>query len=80
VESAALVAEKIVQLTRQPMAIDGHQLEIGASVGVAFDADSAGGWSELVAAADAMAYRAKADGRGRYSLSQGYGCGRLRTR
>jgi diguanylate cyclase (GGDEF)-like protein/PAS domain S-box-containing protein len=67
-ESAALVAEKIVQLTRQPMAIDGHQLEIGASVGVAFDADAAGGWGELVAAADAMAYRAKADGRGRYAL------------
>jgi diguanylate cyclase (GGDEF)-like protein/PAS domain S-box-containing protein len=69
VESAALVAEKIVQLTRQPMAIDGHQLEIGASVGVAFDADAAGGWSELIAAADAMAYRAKADGRGRYAIS-----------
>lgn len=69
VEDAALVAEKIVTLTRQPMAVDGHQLEVGASVGVAFDADAAGGWNALVAAADAMAYRAKADGRGRYALA-----------
>jgi len=72
VESAALVAEKIVKLARRPMSVGGYELEIGASVGVAVDADAAGGWHELIARADATAYRAKAAGRGRYALPPGH--------
>jgi diguanylate cyclase (GGDEF)-like protein/PAS domain S-box-containing protein len=62
---AATVADKVVEMARQPIQVGAHTLSIGASVGVAFNADAAGGWQALVARADAMAYRAKAEGRGR---------------
>jgi len=70
-ESAAQVAEKIVRLAREPMIVGEHEVQIGASVGVAVDAGAAGGWAELVARADAMAYRAKSDGRDRYAIALG---------
>lgn len=64
--SAALrVAEKIVEIARQPHTVNGEAMTIGASVGVALDAEARGGWKELLACADAFAYQAKAQGRGR---------------
>lgn len=67
-EHAMTVAEKIVHAARQPMTLDGLSLHISASVGVALDADINGGWKGLVAHADGMAYRAKANGRGQAML------------
>ena len=66
---AALVAEKIVQVARQPFEISGEPLNISASIGVAFDAEDDGGWQGLLARADSMAYQAKAAGRGCYRLA-----------
>jgi diguanylate cyclase (GGDEF)-like protein/PAS domain S-box-containing protein len=62
---AATVADKVVDMARQPITVGEHSLGIGASVGVAFNADATGGWKALIARADGMAYRAKAEGRGR---------------
>jgi diguanylate cyclase (GGDEF)-like protein/PAS domain S-box-containing protein len=62
---AVRVAQKIVEMAQQPIRVGELQLNIGASAGVAFGTRSMGGWKELVARADAMAYRAKREGRGR---------------
>jgi diguanylate cyclase (GGDEF)-like protein/PAS domain S-box-containing protein len=63
--AAARVAEKVVAQAKEPMQIDGRPVAVSASVGVAFDADAAGGWKALVDRADQLVYRAKAQGRGR---------------
>jgi diguanylate cyclase (GGDEF)-like protein/PAS domain S-box-containing protein len=65
VGAAARVAEKVVAQAKEPMHLDGHSVAVSASVGVAFDAEAAGGWKALVDRADQMVYRAKAQGRGR---------------
>jgi diguanylate cyclase (GGDEF)-like protein len=67
VEDAGKVAEKIVDMAGQPFSLGERKVVIGASVGVACDAG--GGWKALVERADAMAYRAKAGGRGRVALA-----------
>ena len=65
-----MVANKVVQMARVPIRLDGGELSvcIGASVGVAFAATNPGGWRNLLARADKMAYEAKAHGRGRHSV------------
>jgi diguanylate cyclase (GGDEF)-like protein len=65
---AAKVADKIVQTARLPFSFNDSELLISASVGVACDAS--GGWKSLLDRADAMAYRAKATGRGRSVLEE----------
>ncbi len=67
IEDAGKVAEKVVNMARQPFSLGETRVSIGASVGVACDAG--GGWKSLVESADAMAYRAKAAGRGRCALA-----------
>jgi diguanylate cyclase (GGDEF)-like protein/PAS domain S-box-containing protein len=69
-EHAAHVAQKVVDMARQPMLVGPLSLTIGASVGVAFDADAEGGWKGLVTRADVMAYQAKANGRARAELAR----------
>jgi len=67
---AAKVAEKVVSAANQPFFIDRDtQVSISASVGVAHDADWAGGWKALIDQADAMAYQAKSAGRGCFVLA-----------
>ncbi|HEX3395189.1 MAG TPA: PAS domain-containing protein [Steroidobacteraceae bacterium] len=65
---AGKVADKIVQSARLPFYFNDTELLISASVGVACDAS--GGWKALLDRADAMAYRAKATGRGRAVLEE----------
>jgi diguanylate cyclase (GGDEF)-like protein/PAS domain S-box-containing protein len=69
-EHAAQVAQKVVEMARQPFVVRELALNIGASVGVAFDADAADGWRGLVARADVMAYQAKAKGRDQAALAR----------
>jgi two-component system CheB/CheR fusion protein len=61
-EAVAGVAERVLDALRSPVAVEGHRLEIRASVGVAIyplDATAAG---DLLARADAALYAAKAKG------------------
>ena len=60
---AQAVAAKVIAAAGAPFTIDGRDILIGASVGVALGASS--GWQELVARADGQLYRAKEAGRGR---------------
>ena len=65
--NAEAVAEKVVAAIGMPFEIDGHDLQIGASVGVAFGVDPEGDRHNLIQRADAMLYRAKELGRGRHA-------------
>ena len=68
VSDAALamrVADKVLAAAREPFVLDGCSLTVSASVGVALGLQPQAGWRDLVARADAMLYRAKAQGRGR---------------
>ncbi len=64
---AESVANKVVATAQSAFDVDGRVLYIGASVGVAFGADAAIGWRDLVARADARLYQAKEAGRGRHA-------------
>jgi diguanylate cyclase (GGDEF)-like protein/PAS domain S-box-containing protein len=63
-DDAALIADEIVNMARQPVGVGPLVLNIGASVGVAFNAPDGGGWRDLLRRADAMVYQAKRSGRG----------------
>jgi diguanylate cyclase (GGDEF)-like protein len=65
-EDVLPLAESIVRALGEPYDIDGHEIHVGASVGIAMtpsDGDSA---DELLKHADIALYRAKSDGRRTY--------------
>lgn len=66
--NAQRVADKVIAAAQTPFELGGLLLTIGASVGIAYGADPDTGWRELLARADAMLYRAKQGGRGRYAV------------
>jgi diguanylate cyclase (GGDEF)-like protein len=66
VNASILCAQKIVDTLSAPYAIDGKQLRLSASVGIALYPSDATEARSLVRAADAAMYRGKCAGRGRY--------------
>ncbi len=58
------VAERLIRALSLPYDIDGQQVTIGASIGVAFAPDDTVDGAELLKLADLALYRAKSDGRG----------------
>ena len=64
---AVLTARRLLEATRDPIHIDGHELRIGMSVGVAVD-DGTRSSDELLRDADVALYDAKAEGKHRWSL------------
>jgi diguanylate cyclase (GGDEF)-like protein len=65
--SATTLARHLIAVTSACESVDGHQVFIGASVGVAIAPDD-GDPNTLMKRADLAMYRAKADGRGQYRL------------
>ena len=63
---APAVAAKVIAATQTPFVLNDVQLNLGASIGIAFAATDASGWADLLARADANLYKAKAGGRGRF--------------
>ncbi|WP_245501385.1 putative bifunctional diguanylate cyclase/phosphodiesterase [Lichenibacterium minor] len=63
-EKALIVATRIIEALRRPFQIEGHRIEIGASVGVSLYPDDGVNADALMRAADAAMYRAKEEGRG----------------
>ncbi len=59
VEAAGIVAQKIVDATAKPIAIRGHTLDVGASIGIALSPEHGEGGEELMRHADAAMYEAK---------------------
>ncbi len=68
-EAAAEIAERIVDVLREPVEIDGHQLGMSASVGLAFGQPGKTP-EELLSEADTAMYEAKAKGKARWEVFQ----------
>jgi diguanylate cyclase (GGDEF)-like protein/PAS domain S-box-containing protein len=68
-EASLLTAEKLRAALAQPFEIDGYVLKIGCSIGVALSPLHGRHTGELLQAADAAMYRAKAGGRNRCQLA-----------
>ena len=67
--SAMAVAERIVEVVADPMRLrSGHEVRIGASVGLAISQDADTDTERLLQEADLAVYRAKAAGRGRIEV------------
>jgi len=64
--AAALFAERMVKSIGKPMTIEGSQVLVGASVGIAFAPGDGSNAETLLKNADMALYRAKAEGRGTY--------------
>ena len=63
-DKASLVANRIIEALRRPFHVEGHRIEIGASIGVSLYPDDGASADALMRAADAAMYRAKEGGRG----------------
>jgi diguanylate cyclase (GGDEF)-like protein/PAS domain S-box-containing protein len=65
---ATAVAEKLQAALAQPFSIEGHALRVGSSIGISLYPLDGAGVEELMRAADAAMYDAKAKGRGNYQF------------
>jgi diguanylate cyclase (GGDEF)-like protein len=63
---AAMIAERIVKTMTTPFSVDGHQISIGASVGIAIAPQDGSNTDVLMKNADMALYRAKSEGRSTY--------------
>jgi diguanylate cyclase (GGDEF)-like protein len=63
---AATLAQRVIELMSEPFDIDGHQANIGASVGIALGSEDGLRPDKLLRNADLALYRAKGDGRGTF--------------
>ena len=63
-KSATLLAQRIIETLSAPYEVQGHQIVIGASVGIAIAPTDGHDPDQLLKSADMALYRAKADGRG----------------
>ncbi len=64
-EDAARVAEDLLLAISNPYLVEGHELAIGASIGVSVFPECAGSAEELIKEADSAMYIAKRDGKNR---------------
>lgn len=68
--AATVLADRLIEMMEVPFEIDGHQIVIGTSIGIAFAPQDGLDADELLKNADLALYRAKFDGRGLYRLFQ----------
>ncbi|MCZ7629495.1 MAG: bifunctional diguanylate cyclase/phosphodiesterase [Microthrixaceae bacterium] len=64
-DAATAVAGRIASTLEAPFKVDGHDIHVGVSIGIAF-ADEAADAEEILRDADAAMYRAKSGGRGQW--------------
>lgn len=62
----ALLADRLIGTLARPFDIEGHQIEIGASIGIAFYPEDGGSQETLMRAANTALYRAKDEKRGTF--------------
>jgi EAL domain-containing protein (putative c-di-GMP-specific phosphodiesterase class I)/PleD family two-component response regulator len=68
ISDSVQVAERIRAAVRQPYEIDGHELYVDASIGIAGGSVDYTSAEEILRDADTALYRAKALGKGRYEI------------
>src|ERR1700676_2210241 len=66
--SSIALAEKIIKIVGQPCNIDGHDVTVGASIGIAVALPGTINTETLLKSADLAMYSAKSDGRGIYRM------------
>jgi diguanylate cyclase (GGDEF)-like protein len=64
VEDVALLARRIIEMLSLPYELDGHQVMVGTSIGIALIPTDGADPATLLKNADIALYRAKSDGRG----------------
>jgi diguanylate cyclase len=69
-ENAKTVAQKIIKELSIPFKINGHEPQIGASIGISLYPDSGNDIDTLLKNADEAMYRAKMDGKNDYRFSK----------
>jgi diguanylate cyclase (GGDEF)-like protein len=62
------LAQRIIEVVSAPYDIDGHQVVIGTSIGIAIGPHDGAAPDQLIRNADLALYRAKSDGRGTYAF------------
>ena len=67
--SAAVAAQKIIELINQPIDFNGQPLQVGCSIGISLFPDHASDSKELRRAADAAMYQVKRAGKNHYSFA-----------
>ncbi len=65
-KDATILARRLIEALGAPYEIDGHQMLIGTSIGIAIVPNDGDHPDQLLKNADLALYRAKADGRSRY--------------
>ncbi|MGM0767293.1 MAG: diguanylate cyclase domain-containing protein [Pseudomonadota bacterium] len=68
VDDVLRVARRLIAQTGEPFDIEGHRVQIGASVGISLYPDDGATATDLLQAADIAMYRAKRDGRNGFHL------------
>lgn len=69
-EVAAKIADKILRSIMEPIALEGHNAEVSASIGISIYPDDAHNCETLVEQADNAMYRAKRLGKNRYEFAK----------
>ncbi|HLY51777.1 MAG TPA: EAL domain-containing protein, partial [Steroidobacteraceae bacterium] len=77
---AAALAAKLIAALEPPFSIQGNDVRIGTSIGVALGGASEGNVEAMLAHADLALYRAKAEGRGAYCFFDASMDARIRAR
>ena len=67
-EDVVLLAERILKTLGEPMKVEGHDIRVGSSIGIAIAPAHGDDPDELLKHADTALYRAKADGRRTFRL------------
>ncbi|PKM45225.1 MAG: hypothetical protein CVV05_07610 [Gammaproteobacteria bacterium HGW-Gammaproteobacteria-1] len=69
-EQIGSLAEEILEVIRSPVSIDGHDVRVGASIGIAVYPDDAQTVDDLTRHADIAMYQAKDNGKNNYKFFQ----------
>ena len=67
-KKCGMFAEKIIEKVSMPVLLDGHQIIVGATVGISLGPDDANEPNNLLKFSDAALYKAKSVGRGCYAF------------
>jgi diguanylate cyclase (GGDEF)-like protein len=78
--AARSLAQRLIEALGAPFEVDGHQISIGASVGIAIAPADGMDAEQLLKSADMGLYRAKSDGRGVYRFFEPEMDARMQTR
>ena len=79
-ESAAILAQRLIDDVCEPYDIDGHEVVVGASIGIAIAPSDGDHPDQLLKNADMALYRAKSDGRRLYRFFEREMDARLQAR